>query len=75
MIGYKIDTYNLKLILKFNNFSSIVIIGIASGCSMEILDQVIEATYNAVVLIVGTEEIETQRNIERLKRELRVCRL
>ncbi|XP_018568218.1 protein fuzzy homolog isoform X2 [Anoplophora glabripennis] len=52
---------------------SVVIIGIASGCSVDILNKILESVFNAVVLIVGTEEVKTQRNIERLKRELRVC--
>ncbi|CAH0561149.1 unnamed protein product [Brassicogethes aeneus] len=49
------------------------IIGIASGCSVEILTKLLDSVFSAVVLIVGLEEIKSQRNIERLKRELRVC--
>ncbi|KAJ8926420.1 hypothetical protein NQ314_021208 [Rhamnusium bicolor] len=52
---------------------SVVIIGIASGCSLEVLNKLLESAFNAVVLIVGIDEIKTQRNIERLKRELRIC--
>ncbi|KAL1509312.1 hypothetical protein ABEB36_004074 [Hypothenemus hampei] len=56
---------------EFNN--SLVIIGIASGCSVDVLNRLLKLVYDAVVLIVGIEEAKSQRNIERLKRELRVC--
>ncbi|XP_074038172.1 fuzzy planar cell polarity protein-like protein isoform X2 [Leptinotarsa decemlineata] len=52
---------------------SVVIIGIASGCSIDILNQLLEEVFNTMVLIVGIKELKLQRNIERLKRELRVC--
>lgn len=53
-------------------YFSVVIIGIASGCSVDILNKILESAFNAIVLIVGIEEVKAQRNIERLKRELRV---
>lgn len=53
-------------------FYSIVLIGLAGGCSTEVLYKVLESIYYSIVLIVGTDEIKTQRNIDRLKRELRV---
>nr|CAI5863406.1 unnamed protein product [Callosobruchus analis] len=52
---------------------SIVIIGIASGCSLNVLSSLLDIVFDVVVLIVGIEEVKQQRNIERLKRELRVC--
>ncbi|XP_063927858.1 protein fuzzy homolog [Zophobas morio] len=52
---------------------SLVLIGISSGCTDQVLAQTLNSIFNAVVLIVGTEEIKTQRNIERFKRELRTC--
>ncbi|RZC40534.1 fuzzy -like protein, partial [Asbolus verrucosus] len=52
---------------------SLVLIGISSGCTVEILTKTLNSIFNAVVLIVGIEEIKSQRNIERLKRELRIC--
>ncbi|KAG5877686.1 hypothetical protein JTB14_003841 [Gonioctena quinquepunctata] len=52
---------------------SIVMIGIASGCSVDVLNQLLEEVFNTMVLIVGIKELKLQRNIERLKRELRVC--
>lgn len=56
----------------FCTFFSVVIIGIASGCSVDVLNKVLDSAFNAVILIVGVDEIKAQRNIERLKRELRV---
>lgn len=51
---------------------SLVIIGLASGCSIDVLNRLLQLVYDAVVLIAGINELQTQRNIERLKRELRV---
>jgi hypothetical protein len=53
--------------------SSLVLIGISSGCTVEVLTKTLDSVFDAVVLIVGVEEIKSQRNIERLKRELRIC--
>lgn len=50
-------------------------IGISSGCTVQILNKTIDSIFNTIVLIVGIEEIKSQRNIERLKRELRVITL
>ncbi|KAH0812782.1 hypothetical protein GEV33_010014 [Tenebrio molitor] len=50
---------------------SLVLIGISSGCTVEVLTKTLDSVFDAVVLIVGVEEIKSQRNIERLKRELR----
>lgn len=52
--------------------SSLVIIGLASGCSIDVLNRLLRLVYDAVVLIVGIEEAKALRNVERLKRELRV---
>ncbi|XP_060531594.1 protein fuzzy homolog isoform X2 [Cylas formicarius] len=51
---------------------SLVIIGIASGCSIEVLYQLLQLVFDAIVLIIGIDEIKNQRNIDRIKRELRV---
>ncbi|XP_044254046.1 protein fuzzy homolog [Tribolium madens] len=51
----------------------LVLIGISSGCTIEILTKTLDSIFNAIVLIVGIEEIKSQRNIERFKRELRIC--
>jgi hypothetical protein len=53
---------------------SLVLIGISSGCTVEVLTKTLDSVFDAVVLIVGVEEIKSQRNIERLKRELRASR-
>ncbi|KAJ8984368.1 hypothetical protein NQ317_003516 [Molorchus minor] len=47
---------------------SLVIIGIASGCSVDVLNKLLESVFNAIVLIVGIDEVKTQRNAERLKK-------
>ncbi|XP_066253877.1 protein fuzzy homolog [Euwallacea similis] len=52
---------------------SLVIIGISSGCSVDVLNRLLRLVYDAVVLIVGIDEAKAARNVERLKRELRVC--
>ncbi|XP_060531593.1 protein fuzzy homolog isoform X1 [Cylas formicarius] len=52
---------------------SLVIIGIASGCSIEVLYQLLQLVFDAIVLIIGIDEIKNQRNIDRIKRELRIC--
>ncbi|GJQ65047.1 fy [Trypoxylus dichotomus] len=54
-------------------YDSVVLIGIAAGTSKEILQKVLESTFNVMVLIAGFDEIRSQKNIERLKRELRLC--
>lgn len=49
-----------------------MLIGISSGCTVTVLNKFLQSVYNTLVLIVGTEEIKAQKNLERLKRELRV---
>lgn len=46
---------------------------VSTGCTYVVLKKILQSVFNAMVLIVGIEEIKAQRNIERLKRELRVC--
>lgn len=53
-------------------YDSVILIGISSGCTTEVLHKVLQTIFNAMVLIVGIEEIKSQKNIERLKRELRL---
>lgn len=52
---------------------SITIIAIASGCTKGVLEKFVDATFNAMVMIVGLDEIKNPRNLERLKRDLRTC--
>lgn len=51
---------------------SVVLIGIASSSTTLVLNKLLESAFQAMVLIVGLDEVKSQRNIERLKRELRV---
>ncbi|KAK5643566.1 hypothetical protein RI129_007411 [Pyrocoelia pectoralis] len=52
---------------------SIILIGVSSGCTIQVLNKLLESTFNAMVLTIGIEKIKTQRNTERLKRDLRMC--
>ncbi|KAK4886119.1 hypothetical protein RN001_002390 [Aquatica leii] len=52
---------------------SVILIGISSGCTVQVLTKLLESAFNAMVLIVGIEKIKTQKNNERLKRDLRLC--
>lgn len=49
-----------------------VLIGISTGCTLKVLEKLLQAVFNALVLVVGIDEIRSQKNIERLKREIRV---
>lgn len=49
-----------------------VFIGISTGCTISVLRKAIECAMQAIILIVGIDEVKSQRNIDRLKRELRV---
>ncbi|XP_044732200.1 protein fuzzy homolog [Chrysoperla carnea] len=51
---------------------SIVLIGIAHETSEEIISLLLESIFHAMVLTVGLEDIKNQRNVERLKRDLRI---
>ncbi|XP_031340603.1 protein fuzzy homolog isoform X2 [Photinus pyralis] len=50
----------------------VILIGISSGCTIQVLNKLLDSTFNAMVLTVGIEKIKTQRNTERLKRDLRM---
>lgn len=52
---------------------SILLIAIASGTTNNVLNRFLEAVFNAMILIVGIDELKNPRNVERLKRDLRVC--
>lgn len=54
---------------------SVVLIATASNSTTTILNKLLENVYNAMVLFVGVDEVKSHRNIERLKRELRVSRI
>ncbi|XP_043271084.1 protein fuzzy homolog isoform X2 [Venturia canescens] len=51
----------------------ITLIVVASGTSKYILERFLEAVFSAMVLVAGMDEIKNLRNVERLKRDLRIC--
>ncbi|KAL3265767.1 hypothetical protein HHI36_009968 [Cryptolaemus montrouzieri] len=50
----------------------VVLIGISSGCTQNVLNSLLNSIFYAMVLIIGIDEIRSQRNIDRLKRELKI---
>lgn len=40
---------------------------------MQVLNSLLESVFDSMILIVGIDELKGQRNIERIKRELKVC--
>lgn len=71
MIGISYKQFYLVSVSNFYDFS-LIIIGISTGCTLKVLDKLLQSVFNAIVLVVGIEEVKSQKNIERLKRELRV---
>ncbi|XP_034941565.1 protein fuzzy homolog [Chelonus insularis] len=68
------DTKMSDIIVSWNEYAdSVTLIAIASGVTKKILDYFIEAVFNAMILVVGIDEIKNPRNIERLKKDLRAC--
>lgn len=51
----------------------IILIAIASGVTKYILDKFLDATFGAMVLFTGIDEIKNSKNIERLKKDMRLC--
>lgn len=69
-----IDTETPDTILKWKEFEeTVLIIVMASGTTKIILNKFLDAIFNAMVLVVGIDDIKNPRSIERLKRDLRVC--
>lgn len=64
-------TTNCRFTNKITHFS-IILIGVSSGCTLEVLNRLLESVYDCIVLIVGDDEVKSLRNVERFKRELRV---
>ncbi|XP_076239326.1 fuzzy planar cell polarity protein-like protein [Calliopsis andreniformis] len=52
---------------------SIILIVIASGTTKYVLDKFLDAIFGAMILFVGIEELQNTRNIEKLKRDMRLC--
>ncbi|XP_025829969.1 protein fuzzy homolog isoform X2 [Agrilus planipennis] len=53
-------------------FESILIIGISSGCTKDALEKLLLSVFNAIMLILGVNEVRSLKNVEKIKRELRV---
>ncbi|XP_015594332.1 protein fuzzy homolog isoform X2 [Cephus cinctus] len=51
----------------------ITLIAIASGTTKRVLNQFLDAVFSAMILVVGIDDIKNPRNVERLKRDLRIC--
>lgn len=51
----------------------IILIAIASGVTKYVLDKFLDATFGAMVLFTGIDEIKNTKNIERLKKDMRLC--
>lgn len=51
----------------------IILIAIASGVTKYILDKFLDTTFGAMVLFTGIDEIKNSKNIERLKKDMRLC--
>lgn len=51
----------------------IILIVIASGVTKYVLDKFLDATFGAMVLFTGVDEIKNTKNIERLKKDMRLC--
>lgn len=51
---------------------NLLMIGISTGCSKDILTKLLDSVFNLFVLIVGIDEIKSQRNVEFLKREFKI---
>lgn len=52
---------------------SVTLIVIASGATKYVLDKFLDTIFGAIVLFVGINEIRSGKNIERLKRDMRLC--
>ena len=60
------------VILNFICILSIILIGSTKNLSEKVLDLLLELVFNAMVVCVGLNELKNPRNIERLKRDIKV---
>jgi len=51
----------------------IILIAMASGVTKHMLDKFLDAIFGAMVLFTGIDEIRNTKNIERLKKDMRLC--
>lgn len=52
---------------------SVILIAIASGVTKYVLDKFLDTTFGAMVLFTGIDEIKNAKNVERLKKDMRLC--
>lgn len=52
---------------------SITLIATATGTTKLVIEKLLDAVFNTMILIVGLKDIEQPRSIERLKRDLCSC--
>ncbi|XP_029034503.1 protein fuzzy homolog [Osmia bicornis bicornis] len=52
---------------------SIALIVIASGTTKYVLNKFLDAVFGAMILFVGIEELKSTKNIEKLKKDMRLC--
>lgn len=51
----------------------IILIAMASGATRYVLQKFLDATFGTMVLFTGIDEIRNTKNIERLKKDMRLC--
>lgn len=52
---------------------SVTLIVIANGTTKYVLYKFLDAIFAAMILFVGIEELKSARNIEKLKKDMRLC--
>nr|XP_060636739.1 protein fuzzy homolog isoform X1 [Anolis sagrei ordinatus] len=67
-------TENMRVMWKvFHNSITLIVLSSDEGTSDFSLGRLLENIFNAMVLILGLEELVNARNIERLKKDLKAC--
>ncbi|CAL7934782.1 unnamed protein product [Xylocopa violacea] len=52
---------------------SITLIVIANGATRNVLNKLLDAIFGAMILFIGIEELKSTKNIEKLKKDIRLC--
>ncbi|XP_048373700.1 protein fuzzy homolog [Sphaerodactylus townsendi] len=67
-------TENTRVVWKvFHNSITLIVLSSDEGASDFSLGRLLENVFNAMVLVLGLEELANARNIERLKKDLKAC--
>lgn len=66
------DTPDASLVWKEFK-ESITLIATATGATKLVIEKLLDAVFNSMILIVGLKDIQQPRSIERLKRDLCAC--